>query len=112
MAKKIRVLSLDGGGIRGIITAVVLIYIQEQLQRIDNPNAKIGDYFDLVAGSSTGGLLTAILLFPDNTKSAKFSVEAALDLYAKKEILYLMSLFGKKSSIRLDCLMKRFLKEI
>ena len=63
MAKKIRVLSLDGGGIRGIITAVVLKYIQEELQRIDNPNAKIGDYFDLVAGSSTGGLLTAILLY-------------------------------------------------
>ncbi|AWM13607.1 patatin [Flavobacterium sediminis] len=84
MAKKIRILSLDGGGIRGIITCVILRYIEEQLQKIDNPNAKIGDYFDLIAGTSTGGLLTAILLFPDNTNNAKFSVEEALDLYAKK----------------------------
>lgn len=84
MVKKIRILSLDGGGIRGIISCVVLKYIQEQLQKMDHPNAKIGDYFDLVAGSSTGGLLTAILLFPDNNKGAKFSIEAALDLYAKK----------------------------
>lgn len=84
MKKKIRILSLDGGGIRGIITCVILKYIEEQLQKIDNPNAKIGDYFDLVAGSSTGGLITALILFPDNNKKAKFSIQEALELYAKK----------------------------
>lgn len=84
MANKIRILSLDGGGIRGIITCVILRYIEEQLQKLDQPNAKIGDYFDLVAGSSTGGLLTSILLHPDKSNKALFSVEAALDLYAKK----------------------------
>lgn len=84
MSKKIRILSLDGGGIRGIITCVILKYIEEQLQKQDNPNAKLGDYFDLIAGSSTGGLLAAILLFPDNSKKARFSVQEALDLYAKK----------------------------
>ena len=84
MNKKIRILSLDGGGIRGIITCVILKYIEEQLQKQDHPNAKIGDYFDLVAGTSTGGLITALLLFPDGSKKAKFSVEEALNLYAKK----------------------------
>lgn len=84
MSKKIRILSLDGGGIRGIITCVILKYIEEQLQKLDNPNAKIGDYFDLIAGTSTGGILASILLFPDNDNKAKYSVETALDLYAKK----------------------------
>lgn len=84
MANKIRILSLDGGGIRGIITCVILKYIEEQLQKLDNPTAKIGDYFDLVAGTSTGGILASILLFPDQNKKAKYSVETALDLYAKK----------------------------
>jgi uncharacterized protein len=84
MSKKIRILSLDGGGIRGIITCVVLKYIEEQLQELDHPNAKLGDYFDLIAGSSTGGLIAAILLFPDENKKAKFSVQEALDLYDKK----------------------------
>ncbi|MBA9073318.1 patatin-like phospholipase/acyl hydrolase [Flavobacterium gossypii] len=83
MSKKIRILSLDGGGIRGIITCVILKYIEEQLQKLDNPNAKIGDYFDLIAGTSTGGILAAILLFPNSDKKAKYSVETALDLYAK-----------------------------
>ena len=60
MNKKIRILSLDGGGIRGIISCVILKYIEEQLQQQDGPTAKIGDYFDLIAGSSTGGLITSI----------------------------------------------------
>lgn len=84
MSSKIRILSLDGGGIRGIISCVILKYIEEQLQQQDNPNAKIGDYFDLIAGTSTGGLITALLLFPDGNKNAKFSVEEALNLYAKR----------------------------
>lgn len=84
MSKKIRILSLDGGGIRGIITCVILKYIEEQLQKLDNPTAKIGDYFDLIAGTSTGGILASILLFPDNDNKAKYSVETALDLYAKR----------------------------
>jgi uncharacterized protein len=83
MSKKIRILSLDGGGIRGIISCVILKYIEEQLQKLDHSNAKIGDYFDLISGSSTGGLLAAILLFPGDDKKAKFSVQEALDLYAK-----------------------------
>lgn len=84
MAKKIRILSLDGGGIRGIITCVILKYIEEQLQKLDNPSAKIGDYFDLVAGTSTGGILASILLLPDSNKKAKYSVQTALDLYSKQ----------------------------
>lgn len=84
MSKKIRILSLDGGGIRGIITCVILKYIEEQLQKLDNPDAKLGDYFDLIAGSSTGGLIATILLFPDEKQKAKFSVQTALDLYADK----------------------------
>lgn len=85
MAKKVRILSLDGGGIRGIITCVILKYIEERLQRLSkDPKVKIGDYFDFIAGSSTGGLIAALLLFPGDNGKAKFSVEEALNLYAKK----------------------------
>jgi uncharacterized protein len=84
MSKKIRILSIDGGGIRGIISCIILKYIEEQLQNLDHPDAKIGDYFDLIAGTSTGGLVAAILLFPDENGKARYNVQDALDLYAKK----------------------------
>jgi uncharacterized protein len=82
--QKITILSLDGGGIRGIITCVILRYIEEQLQKQVNPNAKLGDYFDLIAGSSTGGLIAAILLFPNQNNTAKYAITEAFNLYAQK----------------------------
>lgn len=63
--KKITILSLDGGGIRGIISCIILRYIEEQLRKQDSTDAKLADYFDLIAGSSTGGLIASILLYPD-----------------------------------------------
>lgn len=86
--KKVRILSIDGGGIRGIIPATIIQYIEKQLQvKTDNPNAKIADFFDLIAGTSTGGILTCIYLVPDEKnedKTAKFSAEEALNFYIKE----------------------------
>ena len=63
MAKLTRILSIDGGGILGIIPASVLVYLEQKLQeRSGNPEARIADYFDLIAGTSTGGILTCIFL--------------------------------------------------
>lgn len=47
-----RVLSLDGGGIRGILTAVWLARLERELG-----TKKLKDCFDLVAGTSTGSIL-------------------------------------------------------
>lgn len=46
-----RILSLDGGGIRGVFPAAFLARLEEHL---DYP---IGSYFDLIAGTSTGGII-------------------------------------------------------
>jgi len=46
-----RILSLDGGGIKGAFTASVLTAIEDEIK------APVGDYFDLIAGTSTGGIL-------------------------------------------------------
>jgi len=46
-----RILSLDGGGIRGVFPAAFLARLEEHL---DHP---IGAYFDLIAGTSTGGII-------------------------------------------------------
>jgi uncharacterized protein len=46
-----RILSLDGGGIRGVFPAAFLAKLEEHLDR------PIGSYFDLIAGTSTGGII-------------------------------------------------------
>jgi len=48
MGKPLRILAIDGGGIRGIIPAVVLAAIEKQSGK------PICELFDLIAGTSTG----------------------------------------------------------
>jgi len=48
MKTKTRILSIDGGGIKGIVPAVVLNHLEKYLKQLsNNPNARIIDYFDL-----------------------------------------------------------------
>jgi patatin-like phospholipase/acyl hydrolase len=54
-----RVLSIDGGGIRGIIPALVLAEIERRSQK------RVWELFDLIAGTSTGGILACALCAPD-----------------------------------------------
>ena len=55
-----RILSLDGGGIRGLITLGFLARIEYVLrERHKNPSLKLCDYFDLIGGTSTGAIIAA-----------------------------------------------------
>ncbi len=77
-----RILSIDGGGIRGIIPATILTYLEECLQENSgNKNAHLADYFDLIAGTSTGGILTALYLTPDTQNHSRYSAMDALNFY-------------------------------
>jgi patatin-like phospholipase/acyl hydrolase len=78
MTKKVTILSIDGGGIRGIIPAVVLAEVEKRLQeKSGNPDARLADYFDMVAGTSTGGILSCCYLHPE-----RMPAEKAIELYA------------------------------
>ncbi|NJO41398.1 MAG: patatin-like phospholipase family protein [Cyanobacteria bacterium CRU_2_1] len=50
------ILSCDGGGIRGLITAVMLEHLEAKLKE-QNPQTPLKDYFDLIAGTSTGSII-------------------------------------------------------
>ena len=81
---KINVLSIDGGGIRGIIPAKILADFEEMIREISGDNSKtIADCFDLIAGTSTGGIIASGLLIPDNGKP-KYSPKDLLELYLKR----------------------------
>nr|POE91835.1 patatin-like protein 2 [Quercus suber] len=71
----ITVLSIDGGGIRGIIPGIILSFLESELQKIDGPEARIADYFDVIAGTSTGGLLTTMLTAPNENKRPMYAAK-------------------------------------
>ena len=58
-----RILALDGGGLRGILTLGILKRIEDELRkRHDNdPAFRLCHYFDLIAGTSTGAIIAATL---------------------------------------------------
>ncbi|CAH2042637.1 unnamed protein product [Thlaspi arvense] len=77
----ITVLSIDGGGIRGIIPAIILDFLESELQKLDGEEARISDYFDVIAGTSTGGLVTAMLTAPDENNRPLFDAKDIKDFY-------------------------------
>jgi predicted acylesterase/phospholipase RssA len=70
-----RVLALDGGGIRGVIPAQVLMEIERATGK------PVSELFDLVAGTSTGGILALGLTKPGTDGGPQFSASAMCDLY-------------------------------
>ncbi|CAH8386816.1 unnamed protein product [Eruca vesicaria subsp. sativa] len=59
---KVCVLTIDGGGMRGIIPGKALAYLEQALKlKSGDPNARIVDYFDVASGSGIGGIFTAML---------------------------------------------------
>lgn len=89
LANLIRVLAIDGGGIRGLIPAQILVELEHLLQaKTHNRNARLADFFDLIAGTSTGGILTCLYLCPNLYGSGSqprpaFAAEDAVNFYLK-----------------------------
>ncbi|HNW89199.1 MAG TPA: patatin-like phospholipase family protein [Bacteroidales bacterium] len=84
MSKKIRILSIDGGGIKGILPGTILEYIESKICEKAGADKRLSDYFDLIAGTSTGGILSCIYLAPGENGRPKFTARQAVDLYVDK----------------------------
>ncbi|XP_047078067.1 patatin-like protein 1 [Lolium rigidum] len=71
----VNVLTIDGGGIRGLIPGTILAYLEGKLQDLDGPNSRLADYFDCIAGTSTGGLIAAMLTAPGEDNRPLFAAK-------------------------------------
>ncbi|QGZ94318.1 patatin-like phospholipase family protein [Terricaulis silvestris] len=73
-----RILSLDGGGARGLLTLGVLAQLERQLgERSGDPNNfRLAHYFDLIGGTSTGAIIATTL-------ALEWRVREVVDLYFK-----------------------------
>ena len=78
MPSPFRILSIDGGGIRGLIPALVLAEFERQTGRA------IADCFDLIAGTSTGGILALGLAKPGEDGRPRYSAQDLADLYQQE----------------------------
>jgi len=57
-----KLLACDGGGIRGIISIEVLARVEAELRKSSgNPKLVLADYFDYVAGTSTGAIIATLI---------------------------------------------------
>ncbi|KAG6387908.1 hypothetical protein SASPL_153103 [Salvia splendens] len=79
----VTILSIDGGGIRGIIPAKILEFLESELQKLDGEDARIADYFDVIAGTSTGGLMTAMLTAPDANNRPIYAAKDIAPFYVE-----------------------------
>src|SRR5436190_14355285 len=73
-----RILSIDGGGIRGIIPATVLAEVERRTGR------PIAALFDLIAGTSTGGIIALALTAPGPGSGPRLSAEDVVGLYLEE----------------------------
>ena len=85
----IKVLSIDGGGIRGIIPAILLDAFEQRSGK------KPHEAFDLIAGTSTGGIIT-VGIGTACHGDKPYAPQELLDLYVQNgETIFRKSLFGE-----------------
>jgi patatin-like phospholipase/acyl hydrolase len=79
------ILSIDGGGIRGIVPAAILNYLETRIRLIrKDDRIKIANLVDLVAGTSTGSIIGSLMIIPEEKKKrALYSMKDIMDMYVE-----------------------------
>lgn len=78
------VLAIDGGGVRGIVAAVLLDALEGEI-RAAGYTGPLSDCFDVIAGTSTGAIIAGALAAPDRKGKGPLLTPAALrDLYRRE----------------------------
>lgn len=93
---KFLILSIDGGGLRGVVPLTLLQHIQRQ---VPDP---VMSYFSLAAGTSTGGLIASALNIPGDQRGGfRYTIEEVLEVYKKDgNIIFPMPLGAVESGLR------------
>jgi hypothetical protein len=73
-----RILALDGGGVKGVLTLGMLKVLEDELRRRAHGDAdfRLSDYYDLIGGTSTGAIIATAL-------SLGLSVDDLIELYMR-----------------------------
>jgi patatin-like phospholipase/acyl hydrolase len=107
-----RMLSLDGGGIRGVVTLEILFRLEELLRaaRGGNEDFVLADYFDYVAGTSTGAIIaTCIAKGWPVERIRRFYVEGGKSMFKRAALT--QQHLNRYVTAPLEAVMKRELGE-
>ncbi len=74
--KELRVLTLDGGGIHGIMELYSLAYLEKKTGK------PISQLFDVISGTSAGAIIATALVSPDKNGKPLFSAQSLLGYYS------------------------------
>ena len=85
-----KLLAIDGGGIRGVLALEVLQRIEDLLKaRSGKADFRLADYFDYIAGTSTGGIIAAGLSIGKSVKEIlEFYQNAGAQMFVKANLLH------------------------
>jgi patatin-like phospholipase/acyl hydrolase len=76
------VISIDGGGIRGLMPLRILEYLNSEIQL--QCNKSLFECMDLVAGTSTGAIISAAMILEDGHGDSKYSPSDLIQLYQQR----------------------------
>ena len=90
-----RILALDGGGLRGVITLGFLQRIELVLRtRHQRPDLKLCDYFDLIGGTSSGAIIACgLAIGMEAAEIRRFYLDLAGKVFGKKRWKRWVALF-------------------
>ena len=85
-----RLLAIDGGGIRGVLSLEILQHIENLLKtKSGRADFRLADYFDYIAGTSTGGIIAAGLSIGMSVADIlSFYQEAGAQMFVKANLLH------------------------
>ena len=106
-----RILSIDGGGVRGLSTLLILLDIMEEIGRRSEtfPSAKPCDHFNLIGGTGTGGLIAIMLGLLEMVFSWCIPFELMIRL-CKSVYTHILT-FRKRYSKSIKCYCKKYQSE-
>lgn len=81
-----KILTLDGGGVRGFLTACILENIEKILNTKDESKKSLSEYFNLIAGTSTGAIIAGLLAIGKRADDIKALYQKDIpEIFSKKQ---------------------------
>lgn len=112
MENRFKILSIDGGGIRGVFPAMFLALFESRLREQGKANWQVYQNFDLICGTSTGGLMAIALSLGIPAKNIyDMYLEKAKDIFGQKKSGWKQIFQSAHERENLETITRQFFKQ-